>query len=72
MKKIILSLIIVAALSISCKKNYNCVCNGALYGGQTTNVTIIVNDTKSKAKTTCANYQTSSTVGTETITCSIQ
>jgi len=72
MKKVILSLIIVAALSTACKKNYNCLCVATLSGGGTTNVTSVINDTKSKATKTCTSYETSSAVASETLTCTIQ
>ena len=73
MKKFIFLLAIVTVLlTASCKKDYNCNCVGTLSGGQTTNVTSIINNTKAKAKTTCTGYQTSSAVGNETLVCTIQ
>lgn len=73
MKKVIFSLAIVAALLTACKKNYNCTCVANLGGGgPNTNVTSVINNTKSKATKTCTGYQTSSAVGNETLTCSIQ
>jgi hypothetical protein len=54
MKKVILSLITVGALSIvSCKKNYNCVCTIAQPGFPYMTTTTVIDDTKSKATTTC-------------------
>ncbi len=73
MNKIIFSLVIVTALSTaSCKKNYNCNCVATLSGGQTTNVTTVINNTKSKAQKACTDLESSSTVGNETIVCSIK
>ncbi|HXD92545.1 MAG TPA: hypothetical protein VNX01_04990 [Bacteroidia bacterium] len=57
MKKIILSLIVVAALSTSCKKNYTCTCTS-------NNVVVtsyIINGTKSTATTDCTAKGTSNT-----------
>jgi hypothetical protein len=49
MKKIILSLVVVAALSTSCKKDYTCVCksNGTVVA------TTTINGTKSTASNSC-------------------
>lgn len=72
MKKVSFSLIIIATLSTACKKNYNCNCVATLSGGQTTNVTTVINNTKSKAQKSCTDLQTSSNVGNETISCTIK
>ena len=55
MKKIILSLLIIVALSImvSCKKDYNCVCTISQTGFPNATTTTVIDDTKSKATTTC-------------------
>lgn len=78
MKKVILSLVVVAALStVSCKKNYTCTCtivySGALAGTPNATITYTIDDTKSKAKTACTSDATTATAGGagETATCSI-
>jgi hypothetical protein len=63
MKKAILSLIVVAALSTSCKKDYNCVCT---LNGTTSSTSTTVNGTKSSAQASCNALQTSG------VTCAIQ
>ena len=69
MKKVILSLVVVAALATSCKKDYNCVCT-VTSGGARVSATTVIHDTKSKAKTACTADQT--TVGGVTSSCAIQ
>jgi len=57
MKKIILSLIVVAAVSTSCKKDYTCACtsNGTVV------TTYIINGTKQTATDACTAKGTSNT-----------
>ena len=75
MKKVLLSSIVVLALlSTSCKKDQQCNCTfsdpilEALYP------TITIKDTKKKAKDACEALQTTYTagVGTGTVTCEIE
>jgi hypothetical protein len=61
MKKVILSLVVVAALS-SCKKDYTCTCTG---GGLSVSTTI--HDTKSSATTACTAHNNSAS----SVTCTI-
>ena len=68
MKKIILSLVVIAALSTACKKNYNCVCSGTS-GGLSVSTNAIIDNTKSKATTAC---NAKATAGGPSYTCSIQ
>ena len=70
MKKVILSLVVVAALSTACKKNYTCKCT-ITDGTTTTTSTSTIDNTKSKATTAC-NGASATVAGTETTTCSIQ
>ena len=69
MKKVILSLVVVAALSTACKKNYTCKCT-ITDGTTTTTSTTTIDNTKSKATTAC-NGGNSSSNGV-TSTCTIQ
>ena len=70
MKKVILSLVVVASLAaVSCKKNYNCVCTYT-YAGITETATTVINNTKSKATTACTALAT--TVNGVSETCAIQ
>ncbi len=76
MKKVILSLVVVAALSTaSCKKNYTCTCTVTIPGLANETVSYTIDDTKSKAKTACTAEQTTATsvyAGTgATATCAI-
>ncbi|HTA61487.1 MAG TPA: hypothetical protein VK835_03490 [Bacteroidia bacterium] len=64
MKKVILSLVVVAALSTSCKKDYTCTCTAT--GGYSVSATI--HDTKSKATTACTAGNNSASG----ITCAIK
>jgi hypothetical protein len=77
MKKVfVFGALTLAVFSISsCKKDYTCSCTSAINGtivGTPTSVTI--NDTKSKAKTTCEDMSSSQTTSglTQTVTCTIQ
>ena len=73
MKKVILSLVVVAVLSTaSCKKNYTCTCTTTFTGGTSPNVTTTttIDNTKSKATTAC-NGLASSVAGVASTTCSI-
>ncbi|HXU27162.1 MAG TPA: hypothetical protein VN698_08010 [Bacteroidia bacterium] len=56
MKKIILSLIVVAAFATSCKKDYTCVCKS---NSGTTASTITIHATKSTATADCNAYSSS-------------
>ena len=74
-KKITLSLIAITTLStVSCKKNYNCVCTYTISGVSTTLPTVVVNGTKSQATSACtANESTLNTYGTGvSLSCAIQ
>lgn len=71
MKKVILSLVVVAALSTaSCKKNYTCTCtvvySGAFAGQPNTVTTVTIDNTKSKATTACNGLVVSTAGATET------
>ncbi len=63
MKKVILSLVVVAALSTACKKNYTCTCTAA---GQAS-ISSTAKTTKSVATTNCNNEQTTFTGYTCTV-----
>ena len=65
MKKIILSLVVIAALSTACKRNHSCVCT-VVDGSITTTGTSEIDDTKSNAAATCASYTVAVNGGTET------
>ena len=70
MKKVILSLVVFVSLAtVSCKKDYNCVCTYT-YLGVTQTFPTVINDTKSKAKTTCTAL--ASSVNGVPETCSIK
>lgn len=71
MKKVILSLVVVAALATaSCKKDYKCVCTETSGGVTTTIGTVTIHDTKSKAKSACTADQVS--IGGITEACTFQ
>jgi hypothetical protein len=73
MKKIILPLVLIAALSTtSCKKSYNCVCTIVEPGVSNVAVPIVLNDTKSKAETACLNLSQTLDDGGRYAFCSIQ
>jgi len=70
MNKIILSFIVVVALSaVSCKKSYNCVCTTDTATGSTSQTTVI-DDTNANATKTCNNESSSSNV--QTVSCALQ
>ncbi len=76
MKKVILSLVVVAALStVSCKKNYTCQCtttySGVFAGTPNTVTNTTIDNTKSKAKTACDGLS-STVAGASSTTCAIQ
>ena len=71
MKQIILSLIIVATLSASCRKQYNCVCTTAQPGVDIVNTSETITNFKNKANTICTNIGIT-IAGTATTTCAIQ
>ncbi len=59
MKKLLLLVAVVAAMSTtSCKKDYTCTCTYS-YLGSTASVSYTIKDTKKKATTACTAYQTS-------------
>jgi hypothetical protein len=66
MKKVILSLVVVAALSTACKKNYTCTCTVGGTGGLTTSTTFKA--TKSTATSDCNALSNS----TNSVSCAIQ
>ncbi len=71
MKKIILSLIAVAALSTSCRKAYTCTCTTLQPGIDNFKTVVTIDNSKSKATTTC-NSWAMTVAGTATTTCEIQ
>lgn len=72
MKKVILLPVIVAALStVSCRKNYNCLCTVAEAGFPNITTTTTIDNTKAKATSACNSFANSTTQNI-TVTCSIQ
>jgi|GEM_PF-3413377 hypothetical protein len=71
MKKIILSLIIVAALSTSCRKAHTCTCTTLQPGINDFTTVVTIDNTNSKASTTCTGFGMT-VAGTATTTCEIQ
>ena len=71
MKKIILSLIAVMAISSSCRKAYTCTCTTLQPGIDNFITTNTIDNTATKAKTVCSSWQMT-VAGTATTTCQIQ
>ena len=71
MKKIILSLIVIATLSTSCRKAHTCTCTTLQPGIDAFTTAVTIDNTNSKATTTC-NSWAMTVAGTATTTCQIQ
>jgi hypothetical protein len=71
MHKIIISLIVIVALSTSCRKSYNCTCTTAQPGVDIVTTTENIDNFKNKANTICTNIGIT-IAGTATTTCAIQ
>ncbi|HEX7414826.1 MAG TPA: hypothetical protein VF411_12355, partial [Bacteroidia bacterium] len=70
MKKIVLSLVIIAAVSTSCRKPYYCVCTIMQPNINNVTTTVTIDNTRQKASYTCNDIQLI-VVGTSSTTCYI-
>jgi hypothetical protein len=68
MRRIVLILIIVIALSTACKKNYTCTC-AVIFNGLTSYTSTSFDGTKNEAKSECTALN--QTTATQTVTCAL-
>ncbi len=68
MQKIVLTFILVIALSTACKRNYTCTCT-VLFGGTNSTTATKFNNTKANATGDCNALN--STTATQTVSCSL-
>jgi hypothetical protein len=68
MQKIILTLVLLIALTTACKKNYTCTCT-VLFSGTTSLTSTSFDNTKAEAKSQCTALN--QTTATQTITCAL-
>ncbi|HXB39743.1 MAG TPA: hypothetical protein VNZ49_04325 [Bacteroidia bacterium] len=71
MRKTILIMIAAIALSTSCRKAYTCTCVTQQPGIEDFKTVVTIDNTQSKAKTTC-NSWSMTVAGTATTNCTIQ